>query len=73
MKAVLKIKKQGEFIMKFWVACVLFVICAAAALLSAKLIKRRGVKIACTAIFSLLAAAFAVYIAATFILVSAVD
>ncbi len=59
--------------MEFWVACVLFAICAAAAIFSAVRIKKRGVKIACTVIFSLLAAAFAVYIAATFILVAAVD
>lgn len=59
--------------MEFWLACVLFAACATAAALSAKLIKKRGAKIACAVIFSLLAAAFAAYIAATLILVSAVD
>ena len=50
--------------MEFWVATAIF---------SAVRIKKRGAKIACTVIFSLLAAVFAVYIAATFILVAAVD
>lgn len=59
--------------MEFWLACVLFALCAAATVLSARLIKKRSAKIACAAIFSLFAAAFAVYIAATIILVSAVD
>ena len=59
--------------MEFWVACVLFALCVAAAIFSAARIKKRGVKIVCTVIFSLLAAALAVYIAATFILVAAVD
>lgn len=59
--------------MEFWVACVLFALCAAAAIFSAVRIKKHGAKIACTVIFSLLAAVFAVYIAATFILVAAVD
>lgn len=59
--------------MEFWVACVLFALCVATAIFSAVRIKKRSAKIACTVIFSLLAAVFAVYIAATFILVAAVD
>ncbi len=59
--------------MEFWVACVLFALCAAAAIFSAVRIKKRGAKIACMVIFLMLAAAFAVYIAATLILIAAVD
>ena len=59
--------------MEFWTSCVLFALCAAAAIFSAVRIKKRCAKIVCTVIFSLLAAVFAVYIAATFILVAAVD
>lgn len=59
--------------MEFWLSCVLSAACAAAAVLSAKFIKKRSVKIVRTVVFSLLAAVFAVYSAAAVILVSAVD
>lgn len=59
--------------MEFWLSCVLFAVCATAAVLSTKFIKKRSVKIVCTVVFSLLAAVFALYSAAAVILVSAVD
>ena len=59
--------------MEFWISSVLSAACAAAAVLCTKFIIKRSVKIVCTAVFSLLAAVFALYSAAAVILVSAVD